>query len=81
MFLLPNVLGSQVLTGIGGTNTTVNSNGAVSSQPKDLGKHSTGGDKYGQIFLSLNASKSSAVYKSTSKIHVRSYQALIIIKA
>ena len=61
--------------------TDVINNGALSAQPKDLGKHSTGGDKYGQIHLSLNASNSSSIYKSVSKISIRSAQFLIIIKA
>ena len=65
----------------------VGSRGAETSYSGSLTLTQTGTCDYlgaqlgGVLTLNIDASKNSSIYKNTSKINVRSYQALIIIKA
>ena len=72
----PNVSGQSV--GIRGAATSYK--GALTLFQTDTYNY-LGAQQGGVLTLDFNASKSSSVYKNTSKINVRSYQVLMIIKA
>lgn len=73
---VPNVTGQSV--GIRGAATSYK--GALTLFQTDTYNY-LGAQQGGVLTLDFNASKSSSVYKATSKISVKSFQTLIIIKS
>lgn len=88
MFLLPNVSGYALIELPGGgspLSATVNTGCFYNTgSPTELNGYTNDNSKVTRSdssYLRIDASRSSAVYKTISKLNVRSAQFLIIIKA